>query len=126
MDAKEGKGLGAGMWRPARLRLCAAVILLVGLGGAAWIYLNLTDLPGQAQGYTLEGGQAFESSPWDSRSYRRSLEYFGGKQAVLMTELREWFDGFAHGAALPLLVACLSALGAGWCLYEAERSPGEQ
>jgi len=126
MTAKEGKRFDRRMSRPARLRLCAFAILLLGLGGAAWVYLNVTDQPGQAQSYTLEGGQAFESSPWDSRSYRRSLEYFGGKQAVLMTELREWFDALLHGPALPVIIACAAALGAGWCLREAERPPGDR
>lgn len=126
MEAKEEKRLGRRMSRPARLRLCAFAILLLGLGGAAWVYLNVTGQPAQDTSYVLEGGTAFTSSPFDSRSYRRSLEYFGGKQAVLMTELREGLDAFLHSEALPLLLASLAALGAGWCLYEAERPPGQQ
>ena len=108
------------------LRLCAAGILLVGLCCAALVYATATDdadgpgeAAGQGVGYVTEGGQSFAVLPQDSRSYQRSLEYYGGKSALLMLELRQWFAGLWHGSALALVIVCGAVLAAGGFLYAA-------
>jgi len=109
------------------LRLCAAGILLVGLCCAALVYATSTDGPGegadqgaeQGAGYVTEGGASFAVLPTDSRSYQRSLEYYGGKSALVMLELRQWFAGLWHGSSLALVIVCGAVLAAGGCLYAA-------
>ena len=108
------------------LRLCAAGILLAGLCCAALVYATATDdadgpgeAAGQGVGYVTEGGQSFAVLPQDSRSYQRSLEYYGGKSALVMLELRQWFAGLWHGSSLALVIACAAVLAAGGCLYVA-------
>lgn len=109
--------------RPARLRFLAAFILLGGLALSALLYARAQDAPAGNAGYVLEGGQAFEVRPEDSRSYQRSLEYFGGKSAVLMTELREALAALFSGRPAALLAALAAVAGAGWCLHAAGEAP---
>lgn len=110
-----------------RLRLLAGLILLCGLGSAALLYANATDAPPEGVSYVMEGGTAYEVLPQDSRAYRRSLEYFGGTSAVLMTELRAWAAGFWRSPLMALLVACATVLAACSCLYAAESpAPGQE
>lgn len=93
--------------------LWASGLLVAGLALAAWLYI--ADPLAREQGpgrYELELGGAQATSEWDSRAYRRSLEYFSGKQGIFFAELREWFGGFFQGAPLALLVAGLSLAGA--------------
>jgi hypothetical protein len=107
-----------------RLRVCALLILLLGMGTAAVLYATSPGddeaAPGDGSSYFMEGGTSYTLAPSDSRSYRRSLEYFGGKSAVEMTELREWFAGLWHGTPLAIIIACLTLLASGGCLYLAE------
>lgn len=107
------------MPRSTRLRLWAALILVVGLGSAALLHANASDAPPEGTSYVMEGGTAYEVLPQDSRSYQRSLEYFGGKSSVLMTEIRAWAAGLWRGPLLALLVACATVLAACSCLYAA-------
>ena len=83
---------------------------------ALHVYLSAPATPEPA-GYVLEGGEAATLSPWDSRAYLRGLEFYGGKSAVLMTELREWLGGL-WGAPLALCIA-LAALAGAWALLRA-------
>lgn len=100
------------------MRLCAVLVLLLGLSWAVHVYVSSTDEPAEATGYVVEGGTVYESSPWDSRSYQRNLEYIGGKSAVLMAELREWFAGFWGSDTLAVGIAIVSA-GVAACLLRA-------
>jgi hypothetical protein len=109
-----------GLSRSDLLRLCAGAILLVGLCTAAYLYATSTDAPAEGVGYVTEGGASFEVLPTDSRSYQRNLEYYGGKSAVLMLELRQWWAGLWRGSNLAFAVACAAVLAAGGCLYAAK------
>jgi hypothetical protein len=112
-------GTGRGLSRSDLLRQCAGAILLVGLCAAAYLYATSTDAPAEGIGYVTEGGESFQVLPTDSRSYQRNLEYYGGKSAVLMLELRQWWAGLWRGSTLALVVACAALLAAGCCLYAA-------
>lgn len=116
-------------WRHTRgdiLRQCAGIILLAGLGLAAYVYATSPDAPAEGVGYVTEGGASFEVLPTDSRSYQRNLEFYGGKSAVLMVELRQWWAGLWQGSALALLIACATVLAALGCLYAAREEPSAQ
>lgn len=109
------------------LRLAAGLVLALGLGLAAGLFATAAP-EAPAQGYSLEGGQSFETSPWDTRSFRRGLETIGGKQALFFTQLREDMADFLRGRGLALAVG-LGALvvsgGLFWLAGEAEKdAPG--
>ena len=107
------------------LRLCAGAILLVGLSAAAYVYATSPDAPAEGVGYVTEGGASFEILPTDSRSYQRNLEFYGGKSAVLMVGLRQWWAGLWQGSSLALIIACSAALAALGCLYAAREDISE-
>lgn len=85
------------------LRFAAGAILVVGLGGAIWIYIAAASSPADTGGYDLE----------QSKQYLRTMELYGGKANVLAAELRAWFNGLWHGTRLAYTVACASVLLAG-------------
>ena len=86
-----------------RLRFVGAVILVLGLASAMWIYLAAAPATGDALGY----------NPEESKQYLRTMELYGGKANVLAAELRQWFEGLWHGRRLAYTVACATVLLAG-------------
>ena len=96
-----------------RLRLIAGAILIVGLAGAAGIYVSST---GEVEGY----------QPEETKQYLRTLELYGGKANVLATELSERFGSLWHGRRLAYTVGCATVLlaGAFWLAGAASDEPG--
>lgn len=92
--------------RRGRGELLASAVLVMGLCLAAWLYVAdpLAPTDGPAR-FELETGGAQATSEWDSRAYRRSLEYISGKQGVFFAQLREQAAGLLRGTPLALLVA---------------------
>ncbi len=97
--------------RHHRLNLISAIILLVGLGSAAVLYLTIQDETGSGLGYDLVGGTLYPSVP--SKMYDHNLELYGGKPLILANDLGRWFDGLWQGRSLVLTIACISILIAG-------------
>jgi hypothetical protein len=95
-----------------RLRFVGAVILVVGLASAIWIYLAAAPATGDAFGY----------NPEESKQYLRTMELYGGKANVLAAELRQWFEGLWHGRRLAYTVACATVLLAGVFWFAAAAS----
>lgn len=93
---------------PARLKLIGALILLVGLVSAAWIYHTAETAPYGALGYEEEGGTLYPVMPEDSKEYLRGLELYGGTANVLADKFRRWLGGLFHGKSLAFIIACLS------------------
>jgi len=109
------------------LRLWAVAVLLLGVVLASLVYATSPREPGEAGqgvGFVTEGGQIDEVRAEDSRSYQRSLEYYGGKSAVMMTEMRRWFAGLWHGTPLAWIIACAAGLIA-WGLLHAAKIADE-
>jgi hypothetical protein len=73
-----------------------AIILLVGLGSAALIYLTTEN--------DSDSGLVYN----DSKMYIHDLELYGGKANMLADEFRQWFVGLWHGKSLAFTVACIS------------------
>lgn len=86
-------------------RLCAGLILALGMALALSVYLSAPAQP-VPESYVFQGGEAAPQSRWDSRAYLRGLEFYGGKSAILMAEIREWLGGL-WGAPLAGAWACL-------------------
>ncbi len=94
----------------AYLYLIGAIILLVGLGGAALIYRTAADDSRRVTGYEIVDGNAYPMAPEDSKMYIHDLEVFGGKSAVLADEFRRWFAGLWQGRSLAFTIACSTVL----------------
>jgi hypothetical protein len=91
-----------------RLYLITAIILLVGLGSALFIYLTAGSESGSVLGYEGTGGDVYTIRPEDSKIYRHDLEVYGGKANVLMDEFMRWFAGLWHGKSLALTLAFIT------------------
>ena len=95
---------------PTCLNLLSALILVVGLGSALWIYQRAENAPYGALGYEEEGGTLYPVRPEDSKQYLRSMELYGGKANVLADEFRRWFGGLWQGKSLAFIIAGTSIL----------------
>lgn len=96
-----------------RLYMIATVILLVGLGSAALIYLTAGNAAESAALYDFEY----------SKRYIHDLEVYGGKMNVLMDQFLRWFDGLWHGRSLAVTVACISVLTSFVIFFVAYHAP---
>ena len=92
----------------AFLNLISAIILLVGLGSAIYIYQTAEDDLGSVLGYEVVGGSAYPIMPQDSKMYRHDLELYGGKAAVLADEFSRWIVGLWYGKSLAYTIACIT------------------
>ncbi len=91
--------------RPQRLNIISAIILLVGLSSAAWIYLHAGNNAAGVLGYQEGEGEVYPINPEDSKQYLRDLELYGGKANVLADQFRRWFTGLWQGKSLALIIA---------------------
>jgi hypothetical protein len=82
----------------ARLHIIAAVVLLIGLGGATLIYFTADDASENMSIYEFE----------HSKIYRHDLELYGGKINVLASEFMQWFDGLWHGRSFAYTLAFIA------------------
>jgi hypothetical protein len=102
------KGKSAGL--RSGINILSAVILLVGLGTAIFIYQTAERDEGGALGYQIIGGNIYPIMPENTKIYRHDLEVYGGKAAVLADDFRRWFNGLWHGKTLAFTIAVLSIL----------------
>ncbi len=96
--------------RQTCLNLLSALILLVGLGSAVWIYQGAENAPYGALGYEVADGTIYPIMSEDSKMYRHNLEVYGGKLNVIMDEFRRWFLGLGHGKSLAFILAGASIM----------------
>jgi hypothetical protein len=82
-------------------------ILLVGLVGAALIYVFAAD-----DGDTDRGSEIVSG-----RMYKHNLELMGGKFAVYADQFNQWFAGLWHGRPLAYMVAVLAVAIALVCFW---------
>src|SRR5258706_15362843 len=94
----------------ARLyRICAA-ILAAGLAVGALVYVAADEAPEGALNYIMVDGTAYPVAPQYSKRYRRDLEQFGGKAAVLFDEFNRWFEALWQGKALGITLGWIGAI----------------
>ena len=105
------------------LILIGAIIMLVGLGSAILIYQSTGDNSDSVLGYEIIDGSAYPIRPEDSRMYRRDLELYGGKAAVLADDFSRWFVGLWHGKSLAFMVAGISIFISFGIFFAANRLP---
>lgn len=110
---------------PTRLYLLGAIILLLGLCSATWIYVTNEDAPANILGYEIVGGKAYLVTPENSKAYVHDLQLMGGNSAVLAYEISRWFAGLWHGKSLAMTVACITIfISLGFFLF-AKTTPPE-
>ncbi len=90
------------------LILIGAIIMLIGFGSAILIYHSAGNYSGDVLGYEIIGGVAYPIAPEDSRMYRRDLELYGGKAAMVVDDFSRWFVGLWHGKSLAFTVGGIS------------------
>jgi hypothetical protein len=93
-----------------RLRLSCLIILVAGLCGAMLIYLLAEDIPDDSLGYVIVNGTVYPLATRDSKKYRREVERFGGKAALVFDDFNRWFTERWQGKALGKTVAWISIL----------------
>lgn len=99
-----------------RLRRVAAIIVVLGLGVAAFVYVRAGGAAGTAAGgYQIVGGQAYavDDAP---RAQRAETERMGGQALVMTGELGRWFDSLWHGRRLAWTLGVGSVL-VGWLCW---------
>jgi len=113
--------------KTADLRIClnliSAIILLVGLGMAIFIYQTADDDSSGVLGYQIIGGTIYPIMPENTKIYKHDLEVYGGKAAVLADEFRRWFIGLWHGKSLAFTVACMTILASFAGFFTARHLP---
>ncbi len=109
--------------RKTALNFIGAVILIVGLGSALWIYRAADRVSGDILGYEQGYGSPYPVAPEDSKKYLRDLELYGGKANVLADEFRRWFEGLWQGRSLAFTVGAITIFAGVCFFYAASRSP---
>jgi hypothetical protein len=104
--------------RRTYLNLIGAMVMLVGLGSAIFIYWTAGQNSSNILGYEADGGSVYPIMPEDSKKYLRDLELYGGKAAVLTEEFKGWFAGLWHGRSLAWVVAGTAIL-VSFCFFYA-------
>ena len=105
------------------LILIGAIIILVGLGSSILIYQSAGNDSDGVLGYEIIDGSAYPIRPEDSRIYRRDLELYGGKAAVVVDDFSRWFVGLWHGKSLAFTVAGISIFISFIFFFAATRLP---
>ena len=95
-----------------RLRLACLIILAAGLCSATLIYLFAEDIPDDSLGYVVVNGTVYPLATSDSKSYRREVQRFGGKTALLFDDFGRWFAQRWQGKTLAGTVAWISLAAA--------------
>ena len=93
-----------------RLTLWSIAVAVVGLCSALLIYVTAgetADLEGSE--IVMVDGKAYPVPLADSRMYRRELQRFGGKAALLFDDFNRWFAGLWHGRSLAVTVVWITA-----------------
>lgn len=105
--------------RRTSLNLISAIILVVGLGSAAFIYQRaVNNLYGEVTDETMH-----QIMLQNSKLYRHNLEVFGGKLNVIMDDFRRWLNELWHGKSLAFIMACISIIISALFFYTANYLP---
>ena len=100
---------------PAKVRsicnIAGAVILVIGLISAAWIWQTQGRQQADPETSALPGSL----SPDDSARYQRQVEIYSGKVGLLVERWTRQAAELGHGKALAETIAVVSLAGGGTC-----------
>jgi hypothetical protein len=97
-----------------RLYIVAAALFFIGMGSSLFIYSTSVEIDTEG----LLGNQLEES-----KSYRRSLELYGGKANLLASQFMQWFGGLWHGKDLGITIAWITGVLCALLLFVAYNLP---
>ena len=92
--------------RKKSARTAAALILLIGLGISALVYVRAANDPHGG----ISGEFALEESMRDSKRYVHDLEVYGGKANIIAADFIRWFSGLWQGTQLAFTIAALTVV----------------
>jgi hypothetical protein len=89
-----------------------ALVLVAGLALAGWIYSRADDGPDLTGAYQIVvvDGVPQPIAPNESKAYRREVQRYGGKMALLFDDIGQWWGGLWHGRPLALTVAFITVV----------------
>jgi hypothetical protein len=87
--------------------LVSALILLIGLSSALFIYWTAEKDVTDDLGYKIAGGAIYPSTG-DSKKYMHDMRLYGGEAAVMADKINRWFAGLWQGTSLAYTVACIA------------------
>jgi hypothetical protein len=93
-----------------RLRLACLIILALGLCGALLIYLVADEVVDDSLGYVIVNGTVYPLATADSKKYRREIQRFGGKAALVFDDFSRWLGEQWQGKTLARTIALISLL----------------
>jgi len=95
-----------------KLFAAGALVLVAGLALAGWIYSRSDDGPDLSGAYqiVIVDGVPQPIAANESKAYRRDLQRYGGKMALLFDDIGRWWSGLWHGRSLALTVAFISVI----------------
>ncbi|TMH82752.1 MAG: hypothetical protein E6H49_03945 [Betaproteobacteria bacterium] len=94
-----------------RLTFCSLIVAVVGLCSALLIYLTAGEGADGGEGFeiVMVDGKAYPIPLADTKMYRRELQRFGGKMALLLDDLNRWFASLWRGKSLAVTVVWITA-----------------
>ncbi len=95
-----------------KLFAACALVLVAGLALAGWIYSRADDSPDLSGAYQIVvvDGVPQPIAPNESKAYRREVQRYGGKMALLFDDIGSWWGGLWHGRSLALTVAFITVV----------------
>jgi len=107
-------------WMSRGMHWLGVLVLVCGLGSAAWLYLDAGTRAGGLNDIDADSGLEGGLHPEDFKSYSHDMEAFGGKIWVMLAAVRRQVTGLGQGRPLAVLVGVFSLL-AGLALLRAAR-----
>ncbi len=92
------------------LSIVSALIMISGLGSAAYIYQKAVNEPADALRDRMEGGSVYQIQPEDSKKYQRDIEAISGKAGLVVADFRNKLAALWQGKSLAYMVAAVSIL----------------
>lgn len=108
------------------LRFLASFVLVFGLAGSAWLYLDAGNQAADTVRIDEESGLEGGLHPEDIKAYSRDMEGIGGKIWLLLPALRRWFVSLWQGRSLAVIVAGASVVAAMLLFHAAGRTETRQ
>ncbi len=94
-----------------RLYLFSIITAVMGLSSALLIYVTAGEATIDYEGsqIVMVDGEAYPIPLANTKMYRRELQRFGGKAALIFDDFNRWFAGLWRGKSLAVTVAWITA-----------------
>jgi hypothetical protein len=114
-------------WETTRLQtflsIVSALIMISGLGSAAYLYQKAVNEPADALSDQAERSSVYQINPEDSKKYQRDMEAVSGKAGLVVAEFRRKLAALWQGKSMAYMVAAMSILVSFAFYFAANRLP---